>query len=458
MTKNIVVGLGRSGIGAAKLLRSKGESVILIEQKKTEEYQNKAAYLRQQGILVELGVTLDLISLRPWIENLESVIVGPGIAWDHPTLNTLRRLGIKIRGEIQIAWEAMQSIPWIGITGTNGKTTVTYLLSHVLQNAGLRAPMGGNVGFSATEIALEINMMGKPIPDWLVMELSSYQIESAPTITPKIGIWTTLTPDHLERHGTLDLYRKIKRSLLEHSEEAIFNADDPDLRLQRSSWNRGVWVSADGPKPDGKQVDYWIDQKGIVQSLDGKLFHSQVLSMPGNHNLQNLLLVTAASRLIGLSSERIEAGMRSFPGIPHRLELVANLNGTSVFNDSKATNYAAAEVGLLSMSSPVVVIAGGQTKIGNAEGWLSQLRRKASVVILFGSGAEELQMLIESAGYTGEIKRCEDLASAVKISLSAIRRSKASSLLLSPACASFDQYRDFEARGEHFRKLILELI
>jgi len=458
MTRTIVVGMGRSGLGAARLLKQQNRNVVVFERGDNDALQSTAKTLTEEGIQVVLGQPLSLESFRAWREDLEAVVIGPGIPWDHPTLIQLRSEGIPVRGEMDLAWDALQQIPWIGITGTNGKTTVTHLLSHVLEASGLKAPMGGNMGLSAAELACQIASGAAPRPDWLVMELSSYQIEAAPALAPRIGIWTTLTPDHLERHGSLEAYRAIKRGLLERSVSALLNADDPDLRQQRSSWQRGTWVSSEGACPDGQPADLWIDAEGMVRSNATTLFAADVLAMPGCHNRQNLLLVTAAALEIGLSPQQIADAMGTFPGVPHRLEKLGTLAGASVFNDSKATNYDAAEVGLQAMQEPVVVVAGGQTKRGNASGWLKQLHNKACSLILFGTGADELANLAKDAGYPGELLQCAELESAVNLAAAAVQRQQASALLLSPACASFDQYRDFEARGEHFRTLIQPLL
>ena len=179
--------------------------------------------------------------------------------------------------------------------------------------------------------------------------------------------------------------------------------------------------------------------------------------MPGRHNRQNLLLVTAAALKVGLSPQQIADALRTFPGVPHRLEQLGMLAGASVFNDSKATNYDAAAVGLRAMQGPVVVLAGGSTKQGDASDWLRELHRKACAVVLFGAGAEELQGLITTSGFSGPLSLCNDLSAAVDQAVQSADGLGASSLLLSPACASFDQYRDFEARGDHFKQLIQQV-
>ena len=454
MAQTVVVGLGRSGQGAARLLQATGHPVAVIDSGQSEQLEKKAEWLRQQGVEVQLQAPLAIDSFRPWLDQLQRVVISPGLPWDHPTLDDLRQRGVAVDGEMAVAWDALKHIPWVGITGTNGKTTVTHLLSHVLCQAGLAAPMGGNMGVSAAEMALNLQQEHTTAPDWLVMELSSYQIEAAKRIRPRIGIWTTLTPDHLERHGTVEAYRAIKRGLLERSDHAIFNADDPDLRQQRQSWTGGTWVSAESAQPDGQPADLWINGEGWVCDRSQPLLPAEALAMPGAHNRQNLLLVTAAARQIGLSPASIEAGLRSFPGVPHRLEPLGRIRNAQVFNDSKATNYDAAAVGLRAMRGPVVVLAGGTTKQGDASDWLAELNRRACAVVLFGAGAEELQGLITTSGFPGPLSLCNDLSAAVDQAVQRAEALGASNLLLSPACASFDQYRDFEARGDHFKQLI----
>jgi len=384
------------------------------------------------------------------------VVISPGIAWDHPTLNTLRSKGLRVRGEMSVAWDALQGIPWIGITGTNGKTTVTHLLQHVLTHAGLEAAMAGNVGHSAAELALEVLEGSRPRPDWVVMEMSSYQIEAAAEVSPRIGIWTTLTPDHLERHGTIEAYRSIKRGLLERSEIPVLNADDSDIRRHCSDWSRSGlrWVSCLDQNPETGDSAITVNDEGWVCQGAKPLCPADSLRLPGEHNRQNMLLVTAAALQAQVSAATIEAALRCFSGVAHRLEPLGSFGGIPVFNDSKATNYDAGAVGLRSMNAPVVLLAGGQTKQGDAGRWLDLIQSKVGGVVLFGAGAGELSDLIENAGFARPVIRCTDLDSAVPEALSLARRCQANSVLLSPACASFDQYPNFEARGDHFRRLI----
>ncbi len=454
----LVVGLGRSGIAAAKLLKSEGHQVIVLEKRDEALFSEISSDLRNKGIDIKFGKALEIENFKPWLNQLKAVVISPGIRWDHPTLNNLRKQKILVQGEMGLAWQRLKHIPWVAITGTNGKTTVTHMLSHVLRNHGLNAPMGGNMGNSASEIAIKNQSSNKKSPEWLIMELSSYQIEAASDISPRIGIWTNLTPDHLERHGTLDAYRKIKRGLLERSDIPIFNGDDPDLIRQRSKLKPGIWTSIKGPSDNGFLVDLWINSQGELIEQGEKLFNINALKIPGEHNLQNLLLVTAAARQIGVPPEMIKKSISSFKGVPHRLEKLGSIEVMNVFNDSKATNYDSAMLGLKTVPSPIVLIAGGQTKKGNASEWLRQIELKACSVVLFGSGAKELADLIKTSHFHGEICYCKNLKQAVDMAIEIGIKQKAISLLLSPACASFDQYPDFEQRGNHFKKLIEPLL
>ena len=463
-TLTIVVGLARSGVGVARLLRAQGRPIRLIESNTSPELQARAEALRREGIEVELAVPLDPEAIGPLPPGTE-LVVSPGIRWDHPALVALRRQGVAVHGDLLPAWQASGDTPWIGITGTNGKTTVTHLVSHLLEQAGLAAPLGGNVGFSGAELVLERCLRALRPPDWLVMEMSSYQIEASPQIAPTIGIWTTLTPDHLERHGTLAAYRDIKRGLLERSTIRILNADDPDLRAHAGDWRLPVqWVSA-GPAaalPDGIRPLLWIEQERVWQSGSNggpplNLMDACCLAMPGEHNRQNLLMAAAAGLQAGLSGARMEEAFRAFPGVPHRLERIRTHHGIHWYNDSKATNYDAAEVALKALEGPLVALAGGQSKRGDACGWVGALRQKAAAVVLFGAAAEEFAGLLSAGGFSGEVHRCAGLGQAVEVAADRAGKLGCGAVLLSPACASFDQYSDFEARGNHFRQLVLAL-
>jgi UDP-N-acetylmuramoylalanine--D-glutamate ligase len=454
----VVVGLGRSGAGAARLLQSLGSRVLVLESSGTPAQHLQARELRAGGIDVQLDCPLTIESFEARGPLPAAVVVSPGIRWDHPTLVELRNRGVRVCGEPSVAWAASRGLPWIGITGTNGKTTVTHLVSHLLQAAGLDAPMAGNMGTSAAELLLERRLRGEANPDWLVMELSSYQIEASPELAPAFGLWITLTPDHLERHGTLSNYRAIKRRLVENATVRLLNADDADLRAQAPNWDQADWVSA-GPRaglPAGIEPLIWIEN-GRLCSRDGELFDADSLALPGQHNQQNLVLAAAVGLKLGLDPAGMAAAFRRFPGVPHRLERICERAGITWYNDSKATNYDAAEVALKALPGPMVVLAGGQAKQGDASVWLAALQRQAAAVVVYGAASDHFAGLLLSSGFSGEVRNVEDLGAAVLAANALATASGSPTVLLSPACASFDQYSSFEARGNHFRALVAAL-
>ena len=449
----VVVGLGRSGIGAARLLNARGADVWLLESNTSPELKQRADALSATGIQVELGKPLALESFEALPRWPSMVVVSPGIAFDHPVLNQLRDRGCRVVGEVELAWDAMASIPWVGITGTNGKTTVTSLVAHLLQQGGLDAPACGNIGASAAELALAC--LGGEQPERVVVELSSYQIEAAPSVQPTIGVWTTLTPDHLDRHGTLEHYRSIKAGLLKQSRRQFLNADDRDLRAHAAEWPQALWVSGGGQEQFSAAMTphLWVSNGQLCNS-SGALFPCAALAMPGAHNRQNLALAAAVALECGLSPAQIEAGCRSFPGVPHRLERIRELNGITYFNDSKATNYDASLVALQSLDKPIVVLAGGRAKRGEPGAWLEALSHKTAAVVLFGEARTTFAELLGSAGYPGMVEQQEHLDQALPLARQLAEQLNCQAVLLSPACASFDQYRDFEVRGDHFRQLV----
>ena len=444
-----VIGLGRSGISAARLLHVKGHRVWLLEQRQTPQLHGKAAALRQEGLHVQLNCSLaHLEQLNP-----QAVVLSPGVCWTDPILVQLRRRGVAVYGETELAWQTMTSAPWIGITGTNGKTTITNMVSHLLQQAGRDAPICGNSGAAATELALECH--GGRRPDWLVAELSSFQIEASPTMAPRISIWSTLTPDHLDRHGSFAAYGAIKAALVTRSAIPVLNGDDPQIWRRRSLWPAARWITCHrGTALQPHRQAALSIEEGMVTAPSGPLFRADILPLPGGHNRINMLLATAAALEAGLEPSQIADGLRSFPGVPHRLETIACHQGVTYINDSKATNYDAARTALEALDGPLVLLAGGRAKRGNAHGWLEGIAAKAVAVICYGEAGDAFTAQVQQACPHVVCQWLPGLGEAVPRSHALAVHLGAATVLLSPACASFDQYPDFEARGEHFRALV----
>ncbi|MGG6265348.1 UDP-N-acetylmuramoyl-L-alanine--D-glutamate ligase [Leptolyngbya sp. AN03gr2] len=446
-----IIGLGKSGNAAARLLKRQGWQVTISDRGSSLALEAQQQELLSEGINVRLGDRFDPESVRP-----DLVVVSPGVPWDVPSLTDARSMNIETIGEMELAWRALNYAPWVAITGTNGKTTTTALTAAIFEKAGFHAPAFGNIGYAACEVAL----LDQKI-DWAIAEISSYQIESSPSIQPEIAIWTTFTPDHLSRHKTLENYFNIKASLLNQSKHQIFNGDDVYLRnigLEQSYpiQENACWTSVNGKseligKPEfGAYIE---DGWAIVQGE--KIVQTDALRMPGAHNLQNLLMSVAAARLAGIEKDAIAQAVAEFPGVPHRLEHICTWQGIDFINDSKATNYDAAEVGLAAVKAPVILIAGGEPKIGEDQAWLNVIQEKAAFVLLIGEAAPTFAKRLEDVDYSNY----EDVGTmerAIERSTTLAKQYSAQVVLLSPACASFDQYQNFEQRGDHFRQLCLE--
>ena len=437
-----VIGLGKSGIAAARLLARQGWQIVLSDRTTQPLLADAIPALQAEGVTVQLGHSFSAQ------DEASLVVVSPGVPWDIPSLVAAREQGKEVIGEAELAWRTLSDRPWVGITGTNGKTTVTALTAAIFQAAGLHAPACGNIGEAIGELALNPTS-----PDWVIAELSSYQIEAAATLAPKISLWTTFTPDHLARHKTLENYFRIKAKLLHQSEQVVLNGDDPYLRTHAADlFPQPYWTSAQGRAAIAPLQPLAYIEAGWVKINDTPIVAADSLPMVGEHNQQNLLLAVAAAHLAGLAPNAIARGVETFPGVPHRLERVATWQGIDFINDSKATNYDAAAVGLRAIAAPAILIAGGEAKDGDDTDWLREIQTKASSVLLIGSAAEQFAARLHDISFS-DYEIVETMERAVQRSREIALQLQAKTVLLSPACASFDQYPNFEVRGNHFRSL-----
>lgn len=447
-----VIGLGRSGIAAARLLNQAGWQVTISDRNSSDSLRRQQQELND-SITVKLGDSLDLNAEIPSL-----IVVSPGVPWDIPVLVEARNRGIDTIGEMELAWRHLQSIPWVAITGTNGKTTTTALIAAIFQAAGLKAPACGNIGYAACEVALSaVNDKQSTKLDWVIAEVSSYQIESSHNLAPQIGIWTTFTPDHLSRHQTLENYYNIKASLLKRSSQQIINGDDPYLQqIGNEQWINAHWTSVKGKAyllGDPSQGFYLED--GWVVYQNQPIVQVSTLRMVGEHNQQNLLMAVAAAHLAGIEKAAIQNAIANFPGVPHRLEHIITWQNIDFINDSKATNYDAAQVGLAAVAKPAILIAGGDAKAGDDSGWLEIIKVKAAAVLLIGAAANTFAQRLKQVGYDN-YEIVETMKKAVPRAAQLAEKYQAKVVLLSPACASFDQYQSFEHRGDDFRQICLE--
>jgi UDP-N-acetylmuramoylalanine--D-glutamate ligase len=443
-------------VAAARLLQRHGWQVTVRDRGSSETLLQQQQELETQGITVNLGDRFDPDTLQP--DSCQLIVVSPGVPWDVPGLERARALGIEVIGEMELAWRFLQHLPWVAITGTNGKTTTTALIAAIFQTAGYYAPAFGNIGYAACEVALAERQ-----PDWAIAEISSFQIEASSTIAPHIALWTTFTPDHLNRHKTLENYFAIKAKLLAAAQHQVLNGNDSFLCQVGEQTNYPVrqdtcWTSVTGKAGllgDITQGVYIEDS--WVRTVGELIMPANLLKMPGAHNRQNLLMAVAAARLAGIDKGAIAEAMATFPGVPHRLQWVGRWQTVDFINDSKATNYDAAQVGLTAVNAPVILIAGGQAKEGDDADWMASIHDKVAAVLLIGEAASQFANRLQQSGFD-RYEIVETMECAVARSLELAKQYQASTVLLSPACASFDQYANFEQRGDHFRELCLSLL
>jgi UDP-N-acetylmuramoylalanine--D-glutamate ligase len=399
----LVLGLARSGQSAALALARRGDHVVGVDRSTEVD----------PGRLEAAGVEVRLGSEEPsLLDGMDLLIKSPGVPAEAPLVSAARDRGVPVWSEVELGSRLLPN-PILGVTGTNGKTTTSELLG-----AMLGAPVAGNVGRALTELDGAVDP-GK----WIVCELSSFQLEDIHEFRPRIGVLLNLEPDHLDRHETFEAYRDAKLRIFE-------NQTDEDMAVVPRGFAdagsaRRVEFSGDDPLPAEPR-------------------------MPGAHNRENAAAATAAARAAGVSDEQIAAALRSFPGVPHRLEEVAEVDGVRYVNDSKATNAAAARRAIASYDAPLHVILGGLGKNESYADLAADLRAKGARAYLIGAATDDLAAALEIP-----FERSEDLAHAVRAAAAAAGCGDV--VLLSPACASYDQFENFEARGDAFRRLVGEL-
>lgn len=435
----LVVGLARSGVSAALALKSRGEAVSGFDS----------------GSPAELG-ELDLAGVEysiggPGIEALEgvgTVVKSPGVPKEAEVVVEARRRGIPVLAELEIGWRLVGAT-FVGITGTNGKTTTTELVAHILRTAGRPVHAVGNIGSPLTGLA------ERPVgPETTVVcECSSFQLEDIEDFAPECAVYLNLATDHLDRHGTMAEYNRIKQRIFLNQVEgdvAVLNQADPVMEDLDPPGEASVVRFAVAADP--ADLDLWLD--GGTITVDGRgLLDRSELNLIGDHNVANAMAAAAAALSLGLPPEVVAEGLRSFPGVAHRLEPVAGIDGVAFVNDSKATNVEATVTALASFDSGVRLILGGSTKGETFDPLLEATRHVCSGIYLIGEAAPALRKaLAPLEGEALALEDCGDLGTAVSRSWDDAVPGE--TILLSPSCASFDQFRDFEDRGDHFRRIV----
>jgi UDP-N-acetylmuramoylalanine--D-glutamate ligase len=433
-----VVGLGKSGVSATLLLREFGLPVYASDTGGGPTYEAWARELRAVGAQVEVGGH-DLGR----IAKAAAVVVAPGVPPNVPALEAARRAGVEIYAEVDIGFLALQGTQCVGITGTNGKTTTTSLTAHVLTAAGVRAETAGNIGRPLCEVARS----GNP-PDWLALELSSFQLHDAPHLRPAIGVLTNLAPNHLDRYAALEEYYADKALLFRNAApESVWvtNADDPAVReMTRSVRGKHRRFSV------RERAEAWYDRAGGSLVLEGReILQRAALPLLGDHNVANALAAILVAAEIGAPADRIAAGLRSFRAIPHRVEPVREVEGVLWINDSKSTNITSTEVAIAALDRPFVLLLGGRHKGEPYTRLRERLEARCRAVVAYGeAGPRVVQDLGESLKVVPAGSFEEVLSTARELAR------PGDAVLLSPACSSYDMFRNYEERGDRFRAAV----
>jgi UDP-N-acetylmuramoylalanine--D-glutamate ligase len=439
----LVVGLARTGVATALFCAARGGKVTASDSRTEAEIGDVVARLRAAGVTLELGGHQEQTFLQQ-----EVIIPSPGVPADAPLLLATRGKGVRVWSEIELAYRFIRG-RLIGITGSNGKTTTTSLVAHILKTAEIPTLLGGNIG---TPLISCVDKMSETTVT--VVELSSFQLELIDKFRPSVSVWLNLTPDHLDRHHTMESYGAAKGRIFENQtneDAAVLNADDPATLPYAPKRPRVYWFSRKQRLEQGA----FVSDEEIVFRGDGReesVLPRRDVPLVGEHNLENVLAAVAAARLAGADATAVAKGVRSFAGVEHRLEFVAEIGGVRYYNDSKATNVDATLKALDAFPGRVLIILGGKDKGSDYTVLQEQLRRKAIVALLIGTAAEKIEKQI--AGGIG-IERAGTIERAVEIASHTARSGDV--VLLAPACASFDQFQSYEHRGRVFKDLVRQL-
>ncbi|MBN8732950.1 MAG: UDP-N-acetylmuramoyl-L-alanine--D-glutamate ligase [Acidobacteria bacterium] len=438
-----VVGLAKSGLSAVALLRAQGALVTASDEKPLDSLP-EAARAALKGVAFVQQVDDPTLGQ-------DLVVLSPGVPDDLAIVKAARGRGVKVIGELELASYFLVG-PVIGVTGSNGKTTTTALIGHILRESGIDALVGGNIGTPPTA------MVGMSNEDtWLVLELSSFQLETAEHFTAKIGVCLNVTPDHLDRHKTMEAYKAAKGRLFATQRAgsfAVLNAED-EACTEYAGLTPGwpVWFSQEREVTPGLHV-----REGVIVLDDDAVMAVSEIPLRGRHNVENVLAAAAAAHLAGATLEQIAAAVKTFPGVEHRIEFVCERAGVAWYNDSKATNVDAALKAVEAFEQRLWIILGGKDKGSDYRPLAAALQGHVAGALLIGAAAEKIAGQLGGLGQTGgavPLVACGTIEAAVD---HAARHAVAGDVvLLAPACASFDQFTSYEHRGRVFKELVRSL-
>ena len=439
----LVIGAGKTGVAAARVLAGLGANVSVCDIKKKHLLLDSLQQLQSLPVHVETGSYPEVAP-----ENADLVVISPGVPSDIAPIRQAFAAGIPVWSEIELAYR-MFDARIVAITGTNGKTTTTALTGAIFADAGEPTVVAGNIGLPLIE------NVGKITPQHVVvLELSSFQLECTTTFRPQVAAVLNLTPDHLDRHGSFKDYAAAKAKIFANQapeDAVVLNFDDEHVRQMASSVpGRVIFFSLQHNLEEGAFVqgnDIYLAQDGGRQLLCSR----EEIFIKGDHNLENALAASACAMLMGVNPHSIKNTLISFRGVEHRLEFVAEINGVKYVNDSKGTNPEASIKALRAFKEPIILIAGGKNKGSDFNEFARAVKERAKKMIILGEAVKELSLAAEKVGFT-ELHRVNTLEEAV--GLAARNALPGDVVLLSPACASWDMFKNYEERGQVFKEQV----
>ncbi|MBP2635136.1 MAG: murD [Firmicutes bacterium] len=445
--KALVLGAGISGLSVAKILKQLGADVIVSDSKPIEKFDHDFSELKAASIGLALGNQNEQL-----LDGIDYLVVSPGISIYIPLVAAAQSRGICVMSEVEVAYR-ISAAPMVAITGTNGKTTTTTLVGEMLKTTGRQVGVGGNIGASLSEQALEIKADG-----FIVAEISSFQLEGASRFHPRIAAILNLTPDHLDRHRSMEIYQQMKERIFitqQANDYIILNYDDEAVReMANRAPGKVVYFSRKQRLDSG----FYAESGKIKAAVDGKnieICAIDAIKIKGGHNVENALAACAICYFAGAQIEAMAEVLKNFPGVEHRIEPVAERKGVAYYNDSKATNPESSIKALEAFDGHIILIAGGRDKNTDLTEFMTIAKERVEHMILLG---EAQQRFAEAAARQG-IKNIHQVASfeeAVKLAYSLAQPPQV--VLLSPACASYDMFDNYEQRGRVFKDLVRRLI
>lgn len=446
--KVLVCGMARSGVSAAQCLYELGARVTISDSKAEEKLAEALQPLEGMDIRRSLGDQAQPADL----ESYDLAVTSPGIPMQAPILRAVQAAGVPLIGELELGAQVSRA-PLYAVTGTNGKTTTTTLIGEIFRNLGKTTYVVGNIGYPFTACALRCGE-----EDVAVAEVSSFQLETISTFHPHIAVMCNITEDHLNRHGTMEEYIRVKERIFENmgqGDYAVLNLDDP---IVRGMAERIPCAPAFFSRRQEVETGAYLEGEEVVFSLNGhkkRVLRADEIRIPGEHNLENALAATALTMLAGVPAPVVRHTLKTFPGVEHRIETVRTVEGVTYINDSKGTNVDASIRAVRAMKVPTVLLAGGYDKHTDFLPLAREiLASKIHTVVVLGDTAEQIERALRAVGFES-ILHAKTFEEAVLLARSCAREGE--NVLLSPACASFDMFQDYEERGRVFKEIVSRL-